>query len=294
MSHPECIESVKNEPKLLIHVGFNIMKNKITKVKTEDLVQKAQNIAYYSLREMLEVERYTKLLEVVFSELIKQQDGSAEKKALSAIARSLATHIIITMHAACFDMTRSKCKKGKYPIASIAGIMRGKKISFCDAVSLLDGNSPRSKAAQNLATKQRVALGAKWKNWTPYIRFKEEDGSDTEAPFPVFDGELKFNERIQNQAEAQRTSITSWKNLRVEPYFKRVNNTRNNIYAHLNMKTLKDRDNIASFKDVIELSKKSLTAMRTICKVHFGIHQELEGPELAEAFKAMLNNQSKL
>lgn len=270
------------------YLFVSIMKNKITKIKTVDLVEKAQNIAYYSLREMLEVEQYTKLLEAVFSKLIKQQDGSAEKKALSAVARSLATHIIITMHAACFDMTRSKRKKGRYPKASLTGIIRGKKISFCDAVSLLDGNSSQTLAAQNLTTKQRIALGAIWKGWTPYIKFKEEDGTHTELPFPVFEGELKFDERIQNQAKAQRTSIASWKNLSKKSYFRNVINTRNNIYAHLNAKTIKDWDNIASFKDVIELSKQSLTAMRAICKIHFGISVELEGKGLDESFEAMI------
>lgn len=268
------------------------MKNKITKIKTVDLVQKAQNIAYYSLREMLEVEQYTKLLEAIFSKLIKQKDGSAGKKAFSAIARSLATHIIITMHAACFDMTRSKRKKGRYPQASLTSIIRGKKISFCDAVSLLDGNSSQTLAAQNLATKQRIALGAIWKGWTPYIKFKEEDGTHAELPFPVFEGELKFDERIKNQVEAQRTSIASWKNLSKKSYFRNVINTRNNIYAHINAKTIKDRDNIASFKDVIELSKQSLTAMRAICKIHFGICVELEGKGLDESFEAMILNRN--
>lgn len=269
------------------------MKPAALRPKAFHMLEKSEYIAHHALRQMLEVEQYTELLEAVFVELNKHSDGTNEKRALSALARSLATSIVITMHAACFDLTRAKRQKGRHPKPSIAGIMKGDKASFCDAVALLDGNAPKSVPASNLAIKRRVAYDANWKNWVPFMRFKEEDGTDAEIPFPIFDGELGFHERIQSQREAQRESIETWKKLCDLPSFLKVKHTRNKLYAHLNPKALNHQTSVSSFRDVIDLSRHSLAAMRQVCKVHFGMHRELNGVRLSDAFGVLMNNSSK-
>lgn len=270
------------------------MKPQTDRSKAFHVLEKAEHIAHHTLRQMLEVEQYTDLLEAVFIELKRHQDATDEKKALSAIARSLAASIVITMHAACFDLTRSRRHKGRRPRPSVAGIMRGDKTSFCDAVVLLEGTSPKTLAARNLATKRRVAYDAKWKRWKPFLRFKEEDGTDTEIPFPVFDGQLSFDERIKDQREAQRKSIEEWKNLCLLRAFIKVKRTRDDLYAHLNPNALNDLSNISSFRDVIYLTRKSLAAMRVVCKTHFGIHRELNGAKLSDAFEVLMQSKSKI
>jgi len=257
------------------------------------MLEKSEYIAHHALRQMLEVEQYTELLEALFVELKKHSDGTNEKRALSALARSLATSIVITMHAACYDLTRAKGRKGRHPKPSIAGIMKGDKASFCDAVALLDGSAPKSATASNLAIKRRVAYDANWKNWVPFMRFKEEDGTDAEIPFPIFDGELGFHERIQSQREAQRQSIETWKKLGDLPSFLKVKHTRNKLYAHLNPKALNHQTSVSSFRDVIDLSTHSLAAMRQVCKVHFGMHRKLNSVRLSDAFGVLMNNSSK-
>jgi len=269
------------------------MKPKTVQPKAFHLLDKAEHIAHHTLRQMLEVEQHTELLEEVFVELKKYADATDEKRALSAIARSLATSIVITMHAACFDLTRSRRHIGRRPKPSVAAIMKGDKASFCDAVVLLAGTSSKSLSARNLAIKRRVAYDAKWKQWKPFLRFKEEDGTDTEIPFPVFDGQLSFNERIESQREAQRKSIEEWKKICLLRSFIKVKRTRDNLYAHLNLKALNDQNSISSFRDVIDLTRQTLAAMRQVCKVHFGMHRELSGVRLSDAFQVFMNNSSK-
>ena len=269
------------------------MKLKTDKPKAFHLLDKAEHIAHHTLRQMLEVEQYTDLLEAVFAELKKHPDATDEKRALSAMARSLAASIVITMHAACFDLTRSRRHKGRRPKPSVAAIMKGDKASFCDAVVLLAGTSSKTLSARNLAIKRRVAYDAKWKQWKPFLRFKEEDGTDTEIPFPVFDGQLSFNTRIDIQREAQRKSIEEWEKLCLFRSFIKVKRTRDNLYAHLNLKALNDLNSISSFRDVIDLTRQSLAAMRQVCKVHFGMHRELNGVRLSDAFQVLMNNSPK-
>ena len=168
--------------------------------------------------------------------------------------------------------------------------MKGDKASFCDAVVLLAGTSQKTLSARNLAIKRRVAYDAKWKQWKPFLRFKEEDGTDTEIPFPVFDGQLSFNPRIENQREAQRKSIEEWGKLCLLRSFIKVKRTRDNLYAHLNLKALNDLNNISSFSDVIDLTRKSLVAMRLVCKTHFGMHRELNGVKLSGAFEVLMKS----
>lgn len=261
--------------------------------KASGILDKSEYIAHHSLRQMLEVEQYTELLEAIFVDLKKHPDTADEKRALSAIARSLAAFIVITMHAACFDLTRSRRHKGRRPRPSVAGIMRGNKTSFCDAVVLLEGASPKTLAARNLATKRRVAYDAKWKRWKPFLRFKEENGTDTEIPFPVFDGQPSFDERIEEQRGAQRKSIEEWKNLCRLSAFIKVKRTRDDLYAHLNPNALNDLNNVSSFRDVIDLARKSLAAMRLVCKTHFGIHRELNGAKLSDAFEVLMKSKSR-
>lgn len=266
------------------------MKSGTLRPKASDMLDKSEYIAHHSLRQMLEVEQYTDLLESVFLNLKKHPNNTDEKRALSAIARSLAAFIVITMHAACFDLTKSRRHTGRRPKPSVPRIMRGDKASFCDAVVLLEGTTKKTLASRNLAIKRRVAYDAKWKNWKPFLSFKEEDGTDTVIPFPVFDGQLSFNERIENQREAQRKSIEDWKKLRLLKSFVTVKRTRDNLYAHLNPNAFNDHNNISSFRDVIDLVRKSLSAMRHVCKTHFGMHRELNSVKLSDAFAMLMDS----
>ena len=238
-------------------------KDKLGHSKAVELVSKADAIMEHCQRQMLGIEYNTQLLEGAFIELKKQASESPLKQAHSAVIRCVVDSVIIAIHAACFDKT-----KGKKKSPSLSRIMRGKKASFCDAVYLLDGKSKASKAAANLITKHRVALGAKWRNWKPYICFKEDE-IEREEPFPVFPGEDSFTQRIATQKRHQADSIASWRKIGSLPAFKRFKATRDRLKAHHNM-DMQSNEYISTFADVIEVSKKCADAIAVVCLVHFG------------------------
>lgn len=232
-------------------------------LKASDLVIKAEAIMHHCLKEMLEIEYNTHLLEGAFDELKKLPDGSPLRKAHSAVIRCVADSVIIALHAACFDKTPARKST-----VSVSKIIRGKKASFCDAVSLIDGQRKPTSSAANLVTKQRVLLGTRWRNWKPYMRLMEED-VDEEIPFPVFPGEASIQHRIATQKLLQKESLLNWKKIGNSESFKRFKATRDNLKAHHSMDRF-DVKSLSTFADVISLSKECTEAMSVVYKVHFG------------------------
>lgn len=254
----------------------------ITRLNAGDMVSKAYAIMEHSRKEMLQVEYNTQLLEAAFIELKKHPDGSSVRKAHSAVIRCVADSIIIALHAACFDKTRAKRVR-----LSLTRIMRGKKASFCDAVSLVDGQQRLSKSAANIITKQRVLLGAKWKGWKPYICFKEGD-LEKEQPFPVFPNEDPIPQRIDSQKRRQSESLNDWKKIGASAAFKRLKATRDQLKAHHSMAAF-TKEEIATFADVIEVSKKCTDAMSAIYMSHFGRRLSANSDEGRSAYESLAN-----
>jgi hypothetical protein len=253
-------------------------------LKACDLVIKAEAIMHHCLKEMLEVEHNTHLLEGAFDELRKLPDGSALRKAHSAVIRCVADSVIIALHAACFDKTTTRKKN-----VSIAKIIRGKKASFCDAVSLIDGQRKLTSSAANLVTKQRVLLGARWRNWKPYMRLTEDD-VEKEIPFPVFSGEASIQQRIAAQKLLQKESLLNWKKIGNSASFKRFKATRDNLKAHHSMDRI-DTKSLSTFADVISVSKECTEAMSAVYKVHFG-HRVTTDTKAGRIAYAALSNQT--
>lgn len=247
------------------------------------LVIKAEAIMHHCLKEMLEVEYNTHLLEGTFAELKKLPAGSPLRKAHSAVIRCVADSVTIALHAACFDKTTARKKS-----VSLAKIMRGKKASFCDAVSLVDGQRKLTAAAANLVTKQRVLLGARWRNWKPYMRFMEDD-IEMEIPFPVFPGEASIQQRIFAQKLLQKESIRNWKKIGNSGSFKRFKATRDNLKAHHSMDRV-DAKSLSTFADVISLSKECTEAMSAAYQIHFG-HRAASDTKAGRVAYAALSNQ---
>jgi hypothetical protein len=258
------------------------MKNPEKIPNASDLVIKAEAIMHHCLKEMLEVEYNTHLLEGAFAELKKHHVGSPLGKAHSAVIRCVSDSIIISLHAACFD--KSKAKKKSAPLRKI---MRGKKASFCDAVSLIDGQRKLTTAAANLVTKQRVLLGARWTKWKPYMRFMEDE-VEKEIPFPTFPGEAPIQQRIRDQQLLQKNSVRAWRKIGDSASFKRFKSTRDNLKAHHSMDRV-DVKLLSSFADVISLSKECTEAMSAVYHVHFGRRATCDTKAGKVAYAALSN-----
>jgi hypothetical protein len=254
------------------------------RLKASDLVIKAEAIMHHCLKEMMNVEFNTHLLEGAFEELKKLPNGSPLRKAHSAVIRCVADSIIIGLHAACFDKTT-----GRKKAVSLAKIMRGKKASFCDAVNLVDGQRKLTSAAANLVTKQRVLLGARWRKWKPYMSFMDDD-VEKEIPFPVFLGETSIQQRIDDQRLLQKESISNWRKIANSASFKRFKATRDNLKAHHSMDRV-DAKSLSTFADVISVSKECTEAMSAVYKVHFG-HRVTSDTKAGKIAYATLSNQT--
>jgi hypothetical protein len=253
-------------------------------LKARDLLVKAEAIMHHCQREMLEVEYNTHLLEGAFDELKKLPAGSPLRKAHSAVIRCVADSVIIALHAACFDKTTTRRKA-----VSVAKIIRGKKASFCDAISLIDGQRKLTLSAANLVTKQRVLLGGRWRNWKPYMRFMEDD-VEKEIPFPIFPGEAPIQQRIAAQKLHQKESLLNWKKIGNSASFKRFKTTRDNLKAHHCMDRV-DAKSLSTFADVISVSKECTEAMSAVYQVHFGQSMERD-TEAGRIAYAALSNQA--
>lgn len=262
------------------------MKNPEKIPNAGDLVIKAEAIMHHCLKEMLEVEYNTHLLEGAFAELKKLPVGSPLGKAHSAVIRCVSDSIIISLHAACFDKTKAKKKS-----APLRKIMRGKKASFCDAVSLIDGQRKITSSAANLVTKQRVLLGAKWRNWRPYMRLMEND-IEKEIPFPVFPGEASIQQRITAQKHLQKESLLNWRKIGDSASFKRFKATRDNLKAHHSM-DLFDAKRLSTFADVIAVSKECTAAMSAVYQAHFGRRITSDTRAGRVAYEALSNQACK-
>jgi len=255
-------------------------------LKAINLTIKAEVIMHHCQKEMLEVEYNTHLLEGAFAELKKLPAGSPLSKAHSAIIRCVTDSIIIALHAACFDKTAAREKS-----APLGKIMRGKKASFCDAVSLIDGQSKLTTAAANLVTKQRVLLGARWAKWKPYMRFMEDE-VEKEIPFPTFPGEAPIQQRIRDQQLLQENSIRAWRKIGDSASFKRFKSTRDNLKAHHSMDRV-DVKSLSSFADVIAVSKECTEAMTAVYQIHFGRRTTSDTKAGKFAYAALSNQTCK-
>jgi hypothetical protein len=253
-------------------------------LRASDLLVKAEAIMHHCLKEMMDVDFNTHLLEGAFEELKNLPDGSPLRKAHSAVIRCVADSIMIGLHAACFDKTT-----GRKNAASLAKIMRGKKASFCDAVNLVDGQRKLTSAAANLVTKQRVLPGARWRKWKPYMSFMDGD-VEKEIPFPASLGEASIQQRIAVQRLLQKESIHNWKKIANSVSFKRFKATRDNLKAHHSMDRV-DAKSLSTFADVISVSKQCTEAMSAVYNVHFG-HRVTTDTKAGRIAYTALSNQT--